>query len=670
MSFATFVDESVGAERNDEPPKKRRRTTQSSTKSNATSKRSIKETNDAKCKPKSKLKPKDSKYKGKSKNKKNKRKDDVESKCEKKKKVQGKKSSKDLKRSEKNEEKEKEKEKEQNKTKTEKNKVKSKKSRSSKKDKDVLKTKSDSKSKSKDKNKDKNTNKSSEKSKENNSDDHVTQKEPTRKRVHLYQPLNKYTVPELKQELKTLGLSTKGKKEELLHRFFDCVRLLPYEIDKMDKLELQNEFKIRSQFKGLSKWDRDELIHYLKYKNRSIHDFGRFHSVENYHNQEKEEKHYKQLFSQTPQLTKDEFDKIPLFKLQDYFRFNRSETSKNKIYKQYCQEHQRKAEEKAKDDEFFGPIINHFFQNGDLSKPKKYLTSSNSSNSNDNSGNESKFVLYHDLASWDRSKIHRFAEENGLVTVSMGQDDEHFKKVIGVGRESDRSELWSYVSKESRKLSQKRQNKLDAGWEEIVKKNNDIKTKLIENNSNINDNKGTIKNWKIDGDWEMREYFGYRDRTACFFGGSSKAYLKLFKRRNMKKEKHIHGSFKIEGIEGSIKIKNIGNIINEKNRKFTISWRARDSGTSEIILGKKTGTIEFDDYGTKLKCCMISDAFGSDEFSALRVTHNDCDEHEDESNEPASFENEYYSDCDDSNSDLEDEQEALMHAMENENRWR
>ena len=725
VSFDTFMNGDIDNNDNDgQPPKKRRKvnsnsnSNSSNSNSNSTSKRSSKSTSDRKSKSKSNDKKNSSKTnksnskkkvdakKGKTKDKttsenngkSNKDKDQTKSKSKSKsktKKSASKSTATKNKDKDKDNDKTKTKSKSQSKQKNGKGKEKTKDKEQTDKDKSKDKHKSKEKRKSKqttskntarvskdkdkgkDKNKDKKKDKEKSKVKSNvkNKDKKDKNKDIgqselqqsnqiSRKRAYLYKPLNQYNVSDLKHELTKLGLSTKGKKKELFDRFFQCVRLLPYEIDTMDKSALQKEFELRRELKGLGKWDRDDLAHYLKYRNRSIHDFGNFYSSTHIDNEKKEEEHYKQLFSRIPQLTRDEFDKIPLFRIQDYFGSSRG-SHRNKLFKTYCEKLQEKAEEKAKDDKLVEPIVNHFFENGDLSKRKRYLSGGSTSNSNSNSNsngsgdnceNSDKFVIFHDLPHCERYKIRTFAEENGLITVSLGEDDKEFKKVIGVGRKCDNSELWECVNKANGKYDKIRKERKDAVWQKVVNKHNHVKAKILSDRSDNNDNGDSKHNsdWNVDGKWEIPEYFNYRTHDLQ---GYSNCYVKFFKQRNENMKNVIYGRFEIGEIEdGRIKIKDVANI-NNNNRKFTISWRGRESGTSEIILGKKTGTIEFDDYGTKLKCCLNSACIGKFNFSAIRVSS-------DETKRRGTIGDAY------SDSELEDEREELMHEKENSNRWR
>eukprot|EP01084_Bolivina_argentea_P272802 464560_1 len=146
------------------------------------------------------------------------------------------------------------------------------------------------------------------------------------KRTTLSKSLNTMSANDLKKEIKKRDknqVTSKLNKSELKSMLFKQIQLRPEEIDKLKKGEVINELNSLDERRGDSEWRKKDLCDYLKYIHSNpecIDDIDSY--IEN--DIPKIENKY--------DIPKNEFMKIPLFKLQKIYDYDIHERNHDKMY--------------------------------------------------------------------------------------------------------------------------------------------------------------------------------------------------------------------------------------------------------------------------------------------------------------------------------------------------
>eukprot|EP01083_Nonionella_stella_P027751 76455_1 len=387
---------------------------------------------------------------------------------------------------------------------------------------------------------------------------HDEVKPPPTKRMRLEKPINKMTVSELKKEIKKRDKkqkTSKIKKAELKSILFDQTRLTPSEIHALNKKQIIDQLKGHNVARGRCSWKKNDLAQYLEYIDSDPN------ALDNLRNSD--DKEYE------TEITHDEWVKMPLFKLHCVYRFKTTETNRDAMYRKMQKTWQSVREWKKQKDKLLEPISNKFLKQND-----------------DNDDDDDRVLVFHNLHSGDRMTIHQFAEKHQLFSTSVG-GGEH--RIIGVGRECDRSEVSNVLRREQRKIWDTLRAQQDDEWNKVIQRNTVLKETQKEDEANV------YGEWRInDSDWYL------------YLNGSNT-------------DNNVYGSFLIGPIEGKLVIK-MNEMSCDMNRKWCFNWRGRETGENVLqIGGNKTGEIEFSESGTAVEGVLHSD-YGDFTFHALKIS--------------------------------------------------
>eukprot|EP01083_Nonionella_stella_P079214 217155_1 len=405
--------------------------------------------------------------------------------------------------------------------------------------------------------------------------------------MKLKKPLGDMTVSELCLEIRKRDenphrtFERRLKKADLESILFDLIRLSPSQIHQMSREQTVYELKTHHVYEGRSMWSTTDLRQYLEYINSDVN------SLENIH-------HNMSLLNvdNEPKMTKDEFIKIPLFKLQSMYNFKASDTNRNQMYGKLKRKwtNQRKRQQEV--DKLLEPIINKFFiiqEDGTLCA-KSHINA-----------DTDRVLLFRDLSRRDRKSIHQFSSENGLFS----RDGYPAHKIIVVG---DRTQVNAVVDK----LEEKTRNEEIRKQEELRAKANEKWNKMIQDNVLLRDEDNDNA---IFGEWKIKEDFGYGDKDGY--------YLYFNQSGNQRGFRLIYGSFLIGPIEGKLRIPQpVGgppSYARYWDRKLHFDWRGRETGENVLQGGNETGEIVFSEYGTLAEGILHSD-YGDFEFHALKIS--------------------------------------------------
>eukprot|EP01083_Nonionella_stella_P244838 851696_1 len=382
----------------------------------------------------------------------------------------------------------------------------------------------------------------------------------------------------------------------------------------LNRKQIVKELKSRHAYKGRSSWNKTDLTQYLQYLNLDLH-------VNPNHNVNDE-----------TEIPKDEFIKMPLFKLQSIYNFGTAETDRDGMYrtmqKYWKSQRERQRKRQQEIDKLLEPIISKFFivkTNGTLCV-KSHVNA-----------DTEKVLVFRDLKMGDADAIREFTNQNKLffhcfTSIMIG----------GVGLMRDRSSVMDVLRDEESKRRDEELRKLDAlralsqaKEDEEMRKQDALRAlsrakedeewkKTIEKYALLRDGKNDIPKNKsiydygahhiVFGEWIIKEDFGYGDKDE---------YYLYF--NPPKHDEHslvhflgddVYGSFLIARIEGKLKVQRPrGSNASYLNRKLQFDCRGRDIGTNELQRGDNTGEIMFSECGTLAEGVL----FGF-EFHALKIS--------------------------------------------------
>lgn len=255
-------------------------------------------------------------------------------------------------------------------------------------------------------------------------------------RLKLPKLFQKLKISELKEELTKRGITNlKGIKPDLQKRLFEVIRISSTEINHMSRDEVVEELKSLERYRGLMKWSTDDLKKYLRHVYRDMETYISYqHRTTNF-DVEKIDDHT---------VSRDVFDTMPLFKLQDKFGFKRTEIDRKQMYETCKQRIKDQKESRSQQKQLMvDPIKRHFFAEDSRSERLKLLPKEHFS------GSKEKLLVLLNLNTDQRKMIHKFVEKHGLYSTSVGQDNPENKqrKTIGVSRSCDKNELRTELSK-------------------------------------------------------------------------------------------------------------------------------------------------------------------------------------------------------------------------------
>eukprot|EP01083_Nonionella_stella_P079213 217149_1 len=361
----------------------------------------------------------------------------------------------------------------------------------------------------------------------------------------------------------------------------------------LNRKQIVNELKNHHAYKGRSSWNKTDLTQYLEYLNSNPNALGNLNLNHNVNDK--------------TEISKDEFIKIPLFKLQSIYNFGTGETNRDGMYrtmqKEWKSERERQRERQHEVDKLLEPIISKFF----IVKTDGKLCIKSHVNADTD-----KVLVFHDLDSNNSSAIRQFANQNKLLFSTV--HDYHFS-ISGVGLMCDQSQVMDVLREEENKRRDEEMIKQAAlqakNDEEEMRRQDALRAKedeewkkMIEKYALLREGKNEAHHM-VFGEWIIKEDFGYGDKDE---------YYLYFNKQNT----DVYGSFLIGPIKGQLKVQRPAGF-SYLNRKLHFDWRGRETGENVLQGGNETGEIVFSEYGTLAEGILHSD-YGDFEFHALKIS--------------------------------------------------